>query len=282
MTGLPDFLIVGAMKAGSTSLFDWLGLQPEVFVPQVKEPNFFSNDETWSKGTDWYRSLFRGAPPGTIVGEASVGYTDPTWSSIAASRIADVVPDVRLLFVARDPVERARSHYRHEVLRGREKRSLTEALASPDSPYVQRSLYYRCLGPYLEGFQRERICVVTFESVFGPDQLGWNEVVKFLGLEPRKRPISHRNASAEREQFTPTMRILWNAGVRRVPRAVPSFVRRSLRPFLFRRRPDPLLGTADDPFPVETLHRFEDDAEHLRRWVGVDGPFWSHEPAEIG
>lgn len=279
---LPDFLIIGAMKAGTTSLFDWLGLQPEVFVPKAKEPNFFGDDQVWSRGADWYASLFRDAAPGQHIGEASVSYTDPARSALTASRIARVLPDVRLVFLARDPVVRARSHYRHEVLRGREKRTLSEALASTDSPYVERSLYYRCLEPYLERFPRERICVVTFESLFGPDGTGWGDALSFIGLHPRPRPEIHRNAFAEREQFSPTMKFLWNAGLRRVPRTVPSFARRAIRPLLFRAGPDPLLRTADEPFPERAIEGFALDSELLRRWVGAAAPYWSFEKAKIG
>jgi hypothetical protein len=279
---LPDFLIVGAMKAGTTSLFDWLGFQPDVFVPKVKEPNFFSQEHLWSKGIDWYSALFCDAAPDQHIGEASVGYTDPTRSAVTASRIAKVLPDVSLVFVARDPVERARSHYRHEVLRGREKRSLAEALASKGSPYVERSLYHECLAPYLERFPRERICVVTFESLFGQAEAAWTEVVSFIGLDPRARPATHRNSSAERQQFSPTMRFLWDAGLRRVPRVAPSFARRAVKPLLFRRSADPLLQTAEDAFPEATIKSFGDDAERLRRWVGAQSPYWSFETAEIG
>jgi hypothetical protein len=268
------------MKAGTTSLFDWLGLQPEVFVPQMKEPNFFCEDHAWSRGSNWYASLFRDASSDQHIGEASVGYTDPSRSALSASRIESVLPGVRLLFVARDPVERARSHYRHAVLRGREKRTLSEALAAADSPYVERSLYYRCLEPYLERFPREQICVGTFESLFGPDEAGWGEVLRFIGLAPRARPATHRNASAEREQFSPTMRLLWDAGVRKVPGAVPSFARRAVKPLLFRRSPDPLLRTAEGPFPRRTIEGFAQDSELLRQWVGAPDPYWNFETAE--
>jgi hypothetical protein len=278
---LPDFLIVGAMKAGTTSLFDWLGVQPEVFVPPVKEPNFFSDEGAWRRGIDRYGSLFRDAAPDQHVGEASVAYTDPSRAAIAASRIASAIPDVRVVFVARDPVERTRSHYRHEVLRGREKRPMGEAAASMTSTYVQRSLYYRCLEPYLERFSRGRIRIVTFESLFGADERCWSEVVSFLGLDPRPRPTAHRNASTEREQFRPAMRMLWDAGVRRVPGAVPSFVRRAARPLLLRPRPDPLLRTAGDPLPAEIVRGFEEDAERLRRWAGAQESFWQL-AAEVG
>jgi hypothetical protein len=278
---LPDFLIIGAMKAGTTSLFDWLGLQPEVFVPHVKEPNYFSDEDEWKKGIDRYRSLFRDAASDQCVGEASVNYSDPSRAPVAAARMMDVIPDAKLVFVARDPVERARSHYRHEVLRGREKRSLGAALASPGCRYVERSLYYRCLEPYLERFPRDRICVVTFEGLFGAEERGWSEVVTFLGLDARPRPTTHRNASAEREQFTPAMRFLWDAGVR-APRGVPSFARKALRPLLLRRRPSPLLRTADERFPDQLVRTLEGDAERLRRWSGSQSSFWKLDAAGIG
>ena len=84
----------------------------------MKEPVFFSDETAWNRGTDWYRSLFAESAPGSLTGEASVEYTDPAVADTAAARIAATIPDARLVCLLRDPIDRLRSHYRHEVQRG--------------------------------------------------------------------------------------------------------------------------------------------------------------------
>jgi Sulfotransferase domain len=267
--GYPDFLIVGAMKAGTTSLSSWLGSQPEVFVPPIKEPNFFSDDRVWNKGLGWYRGLFDEAEPDRMGGEASVAYTDLVGSKVAATRIAQVLPDVKLVLVIRNPVDRLRSHYRHEVLRGRERRPLGEVLRDPSSPYVERSRYFACFEPFAERFHRPRMCVLRFEDLFGATEDGWLRLLGFLELEGRPRPTTRLNASAERAQFTPVMRAAWDAGVRRVPRFVPRVVRRAMKPIFLHDRPDPLLETANDRVPSDVMDVLQADANRMSAWLDV-------------
>jgi hypothetical protein len=267
--GHPEFLIVGAMKAGTTSLFSWLGSQPEIYVPSVKEPNFFNDERIWSKGEGWYRGLFAETGPDQISGEASVGYTAPSGAAVSAPRIASVLPDARIVFLVRDPIERLRSHYRHEVLRGRERRSFEEALADRRSPYVERSCYFKCFEPFTLLFRRERIAIVRSEELYGPREEAWHDVLAFLGLGARPRPATQLNVSEERPQFSPAMRALWDAGLRRPPSFVPAVVRRALRPLLLRRSPDPLLRTAGGSVPAEIVATLEDDAARFKAWLGA-------------
>ena len=267
----PDFLIVGAMKAGTTSLLAWLGAQPEVFVPAAKEPNFFSDDRVWGRGLAWYRGLFEGARPEQITGEASVACTDPANSTKAAARAAQTVPGVKVIFVIRDPIGRLRSHYRHEVLRGRERRPLGEALEALPCAYVERSRYFACFEPFTETFAREQLAVTRFEGLYGQTEQGWRDLLGFLGLEDRPRPAIRLNASDGRQQFSSAMRIAWDAGIRQPPRFVPPFVRRAVKPIFLRRRPDPLLATADDPVPAEVDSVLDEDAERMREWLGEAG-----------
>ena len=233
----PDFLIIGAMKAGTTSLFTWLGGHPDVFVPQVKEPNFFSDEHNWARGWSWYGDIFAAAAPAKLVGEASVAYTAPDVAPVAAHRIAAGLTKVKLVFIARDPADRLRSHYRHEVLRGREHRPFGTAVRDLASVYVRRSMYSMCMAPYLQVFPPEQIHVARFESLFGPDTSAWHNVTSFLGLRVYPRPSLRRNASSERQRFTPLMRILWDLGVKRPGRGVPASLRRPLRPLFLREPP---------------------------------------------
>ena len=80
MNKLPDFVIIGAMKCATSSLHDQLAQQPGIFMSELKEPNFFSNDEQYAKGIDWYLSNFRDAYPDELLGESSTHYTKlPTY-----------------------------------------------------------------------------------------------------------------------------------------------------------------------------------------------------------
>lgn len=127
---LPTFIVVGAMKAGTTSLAAYLGSHPEVFVTTPKEARFFgsSSDENWPRGLGWYRQLFTSSAGARARGEASPGYTMAPHVPHVPERIASVVPDVRLVYLLRNPVGRIRSAYIDRSSRGVESMPLREAL----------------------------------------------------------------------------------------------------------------------------------------------------------
>src|SRR4051812_39114595 len=102
MTGhgrLPDFVVIGAMKSGTTSLYHWLAQHPSVRLPRAKEPHFFSREERWSRGVDWYRGLFAEASHDHVTGEFSTSYTAPHFSGVAADRMARVLPSAQLVYL---------------------------------------------------------------------------------------------------------------------------------------------------------------------------------------
>src|SRR5947209_1159841 len=132
---LPDFLIIGAQKAGTTSLYRYLAAHPDIVASTRKEVHFF--DINFWRGEWWYRSLFplrrrlQRRPPlrnrPAITGEASPYYL---FHPFAPERAAQLLPDAKLIVLLRDPVERAWSHYRHEVANGRETMTFPDALAA--------------------------------------------------------------------------------------------------------------------------------------------------------
>lgn len=180
---LPSFLIIGARKSGTSSLFDYLLQHPDVRAPLWKETRFF--DFGYQKGLAWYRAHFPRREPGArwITGEATTGYlSHPS----CAERIACHLPDAKLVAILRNPVDRAISDWAHEQRRGAEQRSAREALGAPDpaSPYVARSLYARQLRRYLGRFPRERLLVLRYEDFFAAPAEGYAELLRFLGLAP--------------------------------------------------------------------------------------------------
>jgi Sulfotransferase family len=196
---LPNLLVIGAMKSGTSSLHYYLGLHPEIQMSQPKELHFFLDrgafapdelaDEVtaleeqcnWRRGTDWYRGHFDEETP--IRGESSVAYTYP-WYLGTAGRIAEVLPDVRLIYLVRDPVERMASHWETHAQTGREERPLAEALAQVPNRYLAASRYRSALDPFLALFERERILIVDHADLLDRRRATLAEIHRFLEVDP--------------------------------------------------------------------------------------------------
>ena len=188
---LPNLIVIGAMKCGTSALHRYLGAHPDIAMAAPKELNFFIGPAdparadgwhggNWHRGVGWYERHFE--PGARIRGEASPGYTSPAFPG-AAGRIADLVPDARLVLLVRDPVERAVSQYRHHHAEGTETRPLAEALLDPASQYLDRSRYHARLEPYLERFPREQVRVVLQEDLLGRRRETLADLYRFLGVD---------------------------------------------------------------------------------------------------
>ena len=111
---LPDFVVIGAPKSGTTSLWSYLRAHPQIYMTPEKEPEFFNDEEHWSRGVSWYERLFADAGDALVVGEASVRYAAyrPASASVP-QRMAGVIPDAKLVYVVRHPVHRMVSTWWH-------------------------------------------------------------------------------------------------------------------------------------------------------------------------
>lgn len=182
---LPNLIVIGAMKCGTSSLHRYLDLHPEIAMSPLKEPNFFVDGAEWSnwhRGVDWYRGLFDPGAP--IRGEASVNYTNLPGSAGTAERMAATLTEApRLIYLVRDPIERSISHYMHAVAAGRESRPVEEALADFDSRFVNRSRYATQLEPFRRAFGAERIHVATQESLLDQREATMRAVFEWLGVD---------------------------------------------------------------------------------------------------
>jgi hypothetical protein len=261
---LPDFLVIGAIKCGTTTLFNWLAQHPGVSVAAMKEPHFFSRDDQWERGVEWYSALFSTTRSDTITGEASASYTAFSRAEIAAERAAQVVPNARLVYLIREPIERMRSHYRHAVLRDHEARSFGEAVRDPAARYVTSSLYYSCLAPYLERFGREQVLVVRMEDLVGDGEPGWRAVLDHLGLSHQPPPGTVHNRTSGKRPPRAIGRALFGRGLGAAPKWTPAWVRSAGRRVLLRNiDDDPRLRSADDPVPDDVRARVYADVERL-------------------
>jgi hypothetical protein len=179
---LPNLVVVGGLKCGTTSLHHYLNLHPEVEMSRPKELNFFVAELNWPLGPDWYASHFSGRP--SVRGESSPHYTNRPRFEGVAERMRSVVADARLVYMVRDPIDRMLSHYLHNVGGGYDDRTLADAFADPESAYVTRSRYFFQLEPYLEEFGPERIEIVGREELKRDRPATMRRVFAFLGVDP--------------------------------------------------------------------------------------------------
>jgi hypothetical protein len=206
---LPNFIVIGAMKSGTTSLYQYLKNHEQVFMPTVKELDFFVAESNWSRGLGWYRHQFRAAGGALARGEASTLYTQyPTHDGVP-ERIARVLPGARLVYVVRDPVERMRSHYQHFLLTGAEERPPEEALLE-NPVYLECSRYAMQLEQYLDHFPREQILILTSEALRLDRRATVRQVYEFIGVDPTRVPEvldTEFYRTAQRQKYPPA--VLW-------------------------------------------------------------------------
>ena len=181
---LPNLLIIGAQKCGTTSLHAYLDLHPEVHMAAEKELDFFIADRAWRNGPDWYAARFRDDAP--VRGEASPNYTGwPVWDGVP-ERAARLVPDARLVYLVRDPLERIESHYLQRRLEDGERGDIATAIGDVDDPqnlFVARSRYATQLERWLEHFPQEGVLVLPAEDLRDRRRAAVAAVLAHVGLD---------------------------------------------------------------------------------------------------
>lgn len=205
---LPNFFIIGAAKSGTTSLYAYLRQHPDVCMPSVKEPRYFAylddpprmvgpgdRESNEAAGVVYdaaaYRSLFEPCAGASAVGEASVNYL---YSRTAPGRIAESVPEARLIAILRNPVDRAYSHYLHLVRSGREPiRDFAQALAAEPERrrqgwewswhYTKMGFYHEQLTRYLQYFDPDQLSVYLFDDFKSDPRSVATDLFQTLGVE---------------------------------------------------------------------------------------------------
>ena len=267
---LPDFIVIGAMKAGTTSLFQYLRAHPQVFMPWRKEIHFFSHDENWNKGIPWYEDQFANASSDHRVGEASPSYSKRHLFPDAADRLVKSLPDVRIIYLIREPIARMQSQYLDMLFHGNETRPFSKAVASYED-YVLTSRYGMQIEPYVERVGGDRVLVATSERLRADPETVLNRVFEFIGVEPVPPPqVVAANLSENK----------------RIPNQLGRYVRK-IRPFDTRKAtdtwPDRILtresSHAAAKLPRRLREDFEDllapDVRRLQGLVDVDLSPWN-------
>jgi hypothetical protein len=179
---LPNLIVIGGLKCGTTSLHHYLNLHPQVAMSRPKELNFFVAELNWELGPEWYASHFDREAP--VRGETSPHYTNLPRFAGVAERMHEVLgAQARIVYMVRDPLERMLSHYLHNVGGGYETRPIADALSDPNSAYIARSRYAMQLEPYLRAFDRSRVLVVANEDLATKREVTMRHVFEFCGVD---------------------------------------------------------------------------------------------------
>jgi hypothetical protein len=265
----PHFVIVGAMKSATTTLQEQLVCQPGIFMCTPKEPNFFSNDEQYRKGLSWYQDLFAAAPAGDLLGEASTHYTKlPTYPE-TLGRMARYLPDVRLIYVMRHPVDRLVSHYMHEWSMGNIDCDIDDAVRRyPEM--IAYGRYSMQLAPYFETYGRATVLPVFFDRLTASPQPELERICRFIGYADKpawREDLSPSNVSQQRLRRFPFYETLVGSAPMKFIRR--TFVPRSLRDWVKNRltmRTRPVLGPSVRASLEAT---FDEDLATVGAWLGV-------------
>lgn len=193
---MPNFLIIGAMKSGTTALYYYLEQHPQIYMSPVKEPNFFcvggqeSSDSEAVTRIGAYQHLFKGVSDEKAIGEASHCYL---YEPEAVARIQQYVPDAKLVAILRNPVDRAYSHFLHMVRNGTEpltdfaqaiRKEETGALQTRSfQDYIGRGRYYEQLKRYFDAFDRKQVKVYLYEELGNAPLDTLRDTFRFLGVD---------------------------------------------------------------------------------------------------
>jgi len=272
---LPNFIGIGAVKAGSTSIYHYLGEHPDIYVSPVKETNFFAYEgqrlprfriRTWAA----YAVQFA-----QVAGERAVGEFSPIYMEHprAARRIADALPGVKLIASLRSPADRAYSGWIGSVRQALESKPAEVAICL-GSRYIERGFYSRMLQPYLDLFPRDRIKVVVFEDLAADAAGTMSEIYEFLEVDPSFVPdVTTRHNAASLPKY-PRLNRAWQA----LRRAQPEWFRAP--EFVIQANQRLMESTYTKPPPMDPnlrgrlLEAYHDEIGRVEELLGRDLSIW--------
>lgn len=276
---LPTFVVIGAQKTGTTSLWHYLCQHPDVAMAEEKEPNFFLGTDAWQRGVGWYRQLFAASGDARAVGEASTMYSMYPHAAGVPKRMKTLIPDARLVYVVREPIDRMVSLYGHHLAAGWERRPIGQALLQ-DARYADSSRYAMQLEQYLRHFEPQQLLVLASEALASDPQRTVQRAWEFLGVdatEPVDTAAASRRYNTRDDQRVP--RSWWWATGEVLIRThtahlMPQVVLRHNRSRLVTRAVRPEERVLDEDLRARLADVLRPDLERLRPWMGPDFDGW--------
>ena len=274
---LPTFVIAGFPKSGTTALATYLAAHPDIYFPPELGVYFFGMN--FDRGLDWYRSRFEAADGVAHVGETSPGYAI---AEEAFERMAETLPDAKIILALRNPVERAHSHYWMQRSKFPDRRTFGDVVAEqidhperkpppPHLPYLRMGHYFDHVQRILSRYPREAVHLVLFEDLVSDPKTTTRAVCRFLGASEEALPegvgdVVNQTRPVRSERVRRAMLRL------RIGKWLPGRVALALDGF--NRKPESYPKM--DPRVRERLVRYyAQDVDRLARWLGRDLSAWT-------
>lgn len=273
---LPNLIVIGAQKCGTSGLHYYLSLHPEVSMSNPKELNFFIAERNYPRGPEWYSRHFDASA--RCRGESSPNYTAYPQHLGVPERMAAAVPGARLVYIVRDPIERITAHWIHNYAKRREKGDLRATLLHPNTSYVTRSKYHMQLQRFLEHFPEEQILVLDQADLRDQRMPTLRRLFKFAGVDPSfEHPKFEqvRHSTSRKKRATRLGMRVQSASRSRMGQRVPRKAWLAMDVALPLSKPiDRPTGVAD-ALGEEVLEVLHEDADRLRAQTGRDFAHWS-------
>lgn len=202
----PDFLVIGAMKCGTSTICEYFEDHPNAFMVPQAEPNFFSDEALFAKGTDWYeQQFFRGRRGEQICGEGSNNYSASARFPNTAARIARYRPDIKIIYIVRHPIERIVSAW----IQNRSDKgdavpeTLDQAVLQMPEVYLDQSMYWKNISLYREVFPDNQIFVGFMEDLKNSPDTFFSQLCEFLNIAPVSS-VTHKQVNPSRGKVIPS------------------------------------------------------------------------------
>ena len=265
------------MKGGTTSLCAYLAEHPQVFLSEEKELHFFLADGNRARGRAWYEAQFAGAGTAVARGEGSTTYALwPNQDGVPA-RVVEMIPDIRIVYVVREPLSRVVSHYAHDWAMGDERRPIAEALTD-DSAFVNGSRYSTQLARWLEHLPRSNVHVTTSDALRSDRAATVSRIQEFIGVDPdfvapNIDAESHLTADKNRA-VRPAFRRLWANPVYRSAARIAGPRVKQLAHRVTRSEFDPVSLELGESTAAHLREILRPEVAGLREYLGPDFTGW--------
>jgi hypothetical protein len=295
-TKLPNFLCVGAQKAGTTTLHDILKQHPDIYLPKVKETKFFAHDDEYVKGIKYYKSKFFS----TVKKEKAIGEIDPEYMyfDFVPERIYKTLgKDIKLIFMLRNPATRAFSHYQMSKRRGSENYTFEDAIEMEQYrlmeqsnrvekiqklykfSYIDRGLYSKQIQRYLQFFPIENMFFIIFEDEFIINRKTTiNNLLKFLNIkQDYNLDINLKSNSAYSSKYKFLSRLINEDNIiKHIGKSLmPSIIKDKIRTFLEEYNKSDIKEHLSSDFKKEIIDKYyAEDIKKLEKLINKDLSVW--------
>ncbi len=272
---LPNYIIAGAQKAGTTTVFKVIKQHHDVFVPKIKEIHFFDRTENFRRGKKYYLKYFLGGKNQKIVMDITPNYM---YVKEVPKRIKEILPEVKLIFFLRDPIKRAYSNYWHNVRYQAEKLSFSEAIKVKGNPYIMKSMYFKHLERFLKYFDKQDILIFISERMFNDPLSFYKKFFYSIGINYLDTiNYNIKENSARVPKFVFLEKIFFSEKIvirnvrKMVPRKIKDIIRKLDEKINMKQIDLPSLGKEIKEFLVE---KFKQDVYNLKKEFSLDLTDW--------